>query len=126
MNNILLLDLLNKDFTIYSNLSRIDSKRKTDDKIEVSAIYYSVIDKICDWYHFCYNFKSRHVMEYVILNFNMSHRIFFLICDSARPRIRPRPRGQNIRPRPRPRGSWPRPRPRGSRPRPRPRGSWPR
>ena len=28
-------------------------------------------------------------MEHVILNFNMSHN-FFLICDSARPRIRPR------------------------------------
>ena len=120
-----MLDLLNKDFTMYSNLSRIDSKRKTDDKIEVKFLLFIIQLFIRfvianDWYHFCYNFKSRHVMEHVILNFNMSHKnIFFLICDSARPRIRPRPRGQNIRPRPRPR-------PRGSWPRPRPRGSWPR
>jgi len=37
-----LLDLLNKDFTIYSNLSRIDSKRKTDDKIEVKFLLFII------------------------------------------------------------------------------------
>src|SRR3989441_13324604 len=42
MNNILLLDLLNKDFTIYSNVSRIDSKRKTDDKIEVKFLLFVI------------------------------------------------------------------------------------
>src|SRR3989442_564897 len=62
-NNILLLDLLNKDFTIYSNVSRIDSKRKTDDKIKIKFLLFIIqLLMTSDCYHFCYNLKSHRVM----------------------------------------------------------------
>src|SRR2546425_9564151 len=110
-NNILLLDLLNKDFTIYSNVSRIDSKRKTDDKIEIKFLLFIiqllirlVIGIIC--------------VTIIVASSNGTYNMFWFVTQ-PRPRDRPRPRGQNFRPRPRPRGSWHRPRPRS-------RGSWPR
>src|SRR3989442_8191474 len=117
-NNILLLDLLNKDFTIYSNVSRIDSKRKTDDKIEIKFLLFIiqllirlVICIIC--------------VTIIVISRNGTYNMFWFVTQ-PRPRDRPRPRGQNFRPRPRPRGSWPRPRGSWARTRPRPRGSWPR
>src|SRR2546425_12012949 len=117
-NNILLLDLLNKDFTIYSNVSRIDSKRKTDDKIEIKFLLFIiqllirlVVGIIC--------------VTIIVASRNGTYSMFWFVTQ-PRPRDRPRPRGQNSRPRLRPLGSWPRPRPRGSWPRPRPRVSCPR